>query len=330
MVLRIDSSRALRTHDQLAHLVDAILSADSSDESRSVEWKSQYADLLATESSFAIGRAVLGMANRPVAIARAHFEGVGYVVVGAEPGRLQGQAVPDSAMVTNSIGRYAGSGWPLWDSRTVSLQGHQILVITVESPRPGDRIALLQKSFQPARGPEVPEGTIFVRQAGLTDRARKRDIELLEERLLAGGVAHAELARGQDRDRQLRALIAEMVHAIHQWAATMEALVIMTGVDAWGRKSLLDWGTSTPASTSADAMQLAKLNISKIRLETTDPRLIGLVTVAEQAIEAMSFTGLFGPGPSTQEARAGAYAHIRAVKGAFDEIAVTARTVFAD
>ncbi|WAC69231.1 hypothetical protein [Microbacterium sp. SL75] len=330
MVLNIDSSRALRTHDQLAHLADAVLSADSSDESRSIEWKSQYANLLAPEAGFAIGRAVLGMANRPIAAAQSHFEGVGYVLVGVEPGHLHGQIVPDSATVANSIGRYAGNSWPLWDTRTVGLRGQQILVVTVEPPRPGDRIALLQKSFQPARGPEVTEGTIFVRQSGFTDRAKRHDIEQLQERLLAGAATQAEATRGLDRDRQLRSLVAEMVHAIHHWASVMETLVIMTARETWGQQSLMDWTTTAPASTSGDAMQLAKLNMSKIRLETKDSQLLELVTRAEQAIEAMSLGDALRSGPSAPEAREIAYGHIRNVKEAFDNIASAARTVFAD
>lgn len=330
MVLKIDSSRALRTHDQLAQLVDAVLSADSSDESRAIEWKSQYANLLAPEAGFAIGRAVLGMANRPVTVARPHFEGVGYVLVGVEPGQLHGQIVPDSATVTNSIGRYAGNSWPLWDARTVSVRGHQILIVTVEPPRPGDRIALLQKSFQPARGSEVAEGTIFIRQSGFTDRAKKQDIEQLQERLLAGVAAQAEATRGLDRDRHLRSLIAETVHAIHQWASVMETLVIMTAGSTWGQQSLVEWTTSTPASTSGDAMQLAKLNMSKMRLETKDPELLELVAHAEQSIEAMSLADVLMAGPSTPEAREIAYGRIREVKNSFDDIATAARTVFAD
>ncbi|MGI5516114.1 hypothetical protein [Streptomyces sp. CA-106131] len=48
------------------------------------------------------------MANRPVSVAAAAFEGVGYVVIGAEPGALNGQLVPDSAELVNALRRYTG------------------------------------------------------------------------------------------------------------------------------------------------------------------------------------------------------------------------------
>ena len=76
----------MRTHEQLVSLADAILVAKAEDESRSIEWKSGYPDVTAAPASFAIARAILGLANRPVDVARADFEGVGYVLIGAERG----------------------------------------------------------------------------------------------------------------------------------------------------------------------------------------------------------------------------------------------------
>jgi hypothetical protein len=123
-------------------LLRAVYEAAPEDESRAVEWKSGYADLTSSEASFAIARAVLGLANRPVAVAATLFEGVGYVVVGVEPGSLNGQQVPDSAELLNAVHRYTGHGWPYWDGRTLALDGVNVLVVTVEPPHEGDRIAL--------------------------------------------------------------------------------------------------------------------------------------------------------------------------------------------
>jgi hypothetical protein len=170
VTLRTDTARALRTHDQLVSLVRDVVAAAAADESRAIEWKSGYDDLRAPEAAFAIARAIIGLANRPVDVSASAFEGVGYVIIGAEPGSLAGQSVPDSAELLNALRRYTGHTLPLWDHRAVQLGDVSVLVITVEPPRPGDRIAVLQKSFQPLKGALVPEGTIFVRQPGATER----------------------------------------------------------------------------------------------------------------------------------------------------------------
>lgn len=99
MVLVLDNSRALRTHDELVTLVAAILRADPTDETQAIERKRGFEDLTSTSSSFALARTVLGFANRPAATAASQFGGVGYIVVGAEPGSLVGQTIPDSAAV---------------------------------------------------------------------------------------------------------------------------------------------------------------------------------------------------------------------------------------
>lgn len=112
-----------------------------------------YSDLTSHEASFAISRAILGFANRMPSVAAAQFEGAAYIVVGAEPGSLLGQDVPDSAEVANAIGRYTGQGFPFWDGRTISVDGANVYVVTVEPPRDGDRIALLQKDHQAPNKP---------------------------------------------------------------------------------------------------------------------------------------------------------------------------------
>lgn len=206
MVLSIDTSRALRTPNQVLSLIQAVFEAAPEDESRSIEWKSAYTDLTSTEASFAISRAILGLANRPVAVAAASFEGVGYVLVGVEPGSLEGQQVPDSAELLNAIHRYTGHGWPYWDARTLTFNAVTVLVVTVEPPRDGDRMALLQKSYQPAKGPLVSEGTIFVRRPGATERASRAELEMLQDRLLSGSEAEGTALREATRKSELEKL----------------------------------------------------------------------------------------------------------------------------
>ena len=322
MTIDIDSSQALRTHDQLVALIRAIHAAGPEDESRSLEWKSGYAKLGDTDSSFAIARAILGLANRPVDVAQANFEGVGYVLVGVEPGQLDGQAVPDSAELLNALRRYTGHGRPLWDARTVTVDAVTVLVVTVEPPRPGDRIAVLHKSFQHAKGGLVAEGTIFVRQSGATERASRADIEMLQDRLLRGTEVDAAAARTATRERELRALIADMVHAAGQWADTLQIMVIMSAGETWKQKDLMEFVNTDTGRAMAVNAQLVQQNARKVRLLTTDQPILNALATAVENLDQGS--GAFDPlhvnRPTTLDERAGAYLHLNGVKAAFQAL----------
>lgn len=330
MTLRIDTSRALRTHDQLVALIRAVVAADKGDESRSIEWKSGYSDLLSTDASFAIARAILGLANRPVDVAASAFEGVGYVVIGAEPGSISGQSAPDSAEVLNALRRYTGPGSPFWDQRTIDVDGTEVLVVTVEPPRAGDRIALLHKGFQGNRGGLIAEGTIFVRQPGATERASRQEIEMLQERLIAGASA-AERERVSTRNSQVRDAVVACVAAAHRWADMFLNIVIMTGQDGWSSRrdffALMD--TDAGRSLGED-VRIITDSARLIRLLVTDDSLLAAV---EHAVDCMKdqdgFDGIHRD-PVTDEARGLAYRHIGQVKRAWDAVEVAAISVVAD
>jgi hypothetical protein len=87
--LTIDTSTALRGTGALIGLVQAVVNADQHDESDAIEWKSTL-DASTRDGCFHVPRAVLGLANREPGRSKLIFEGYGYVVVGAEPGRLAG------------------------------------------------------------------------------------------------------------------------------------------------------------------------------------------------------------------------------------------------
>ncbi len=320
MALRIDASRALRTQSQLEILIHAVLGASSDDENRAVEWKSGYKNLTDTEPSFAIGRAILGLANRPVTVANTVFEGVGYVLVGVEPGSMNGQVVPDSAELLNAIRRFTGHGWPHWDPRSVVIDGRNVLVITVEPPRDGDRIALLRKAFQPAKGTAVAEGTVFVRQPGATERASRMEIEMLQDRLLAGTATQAEASRADQRDRELRGLIADMVHSAHQWVNTMEILVIATATDKWGQREWISWANSDSGTAMGTHAQTVHQNARKIRLLSHAPQLLEAVSAAEGTLGDSAHWDAIHKGGTSGEERSAAYRQLGKVKRLFDAV----------
>jgi len=85
-MIRIDSSRRLRSHAELKGLVEAVVDAGSEDETDWVEWKTDV-DLASHEGQGTIARHILGFANRQPEDAARHVGGCGYLVVGAEPGK---------------------------------------------------------------------------------------------------------------------------------------------------------------------------------------------------------------------------------------------------
>src|SRR5260370_14463274 len=89
MALRIDTTGRLRTPEELAALVAALVAAFPEDEPDWLEWKSTL-DLNDKVVQGRIARTVLGMANRPVATAQRAMEGLGYIAIGADPSSLTG------------------------------------------------------------------------------------------------------------------------------------------------------------------------------------------------------------------------------------------------
>jgi hypothetical protein len=315
VVLIIDTSRALRTPSQVLSLIRAVYEAAPEDESRAVEWKSAYADLTSTEASFAIGRAILGLANRPVAVAAASFEGVGYILVGVEPGSLGEQQVPDSAELLNAVHRYTGHGWPYWNASTLLLDGVAVLVVTVEPPRDGDRIALLQKSYQAAKGPMVLEGTIFVRQPGATERASRTEIEMLQDRLLSGSEAEVAASREATRRSELRKIVTDLVQAGNRWAATMQILVLSSAGNQWKQRDWIEWVDTDSGREMTQNAQSVDRNVRELRLNTREDSLILPALEAQRRIQGgKAFGALHSDGKSSEDERVPAYQEINAIK----------------
>lgn len=180
MALDIDTSQALRRPGDLVALVRAIDNASPADEPDWLEWKSEL-DLTAAAGRFAVTRAILGLANRVPARAAKHCTGLGYVVVGAEPGAVRGTAVIDPAELDDGFTPYLGGvKGPQWNPTYVSIDGVEVLVIIVEAPSNGDPIFTLRRQFEKARA-----GTILVRHPGKTTPATDADLDALQERLMS-------------------------------------------------------------------------------------------------------------------------------------------------
>jgi hypothetical protein len=188
MALDIDTRRALRGLPDLRRLVEAVVAAGEHDEAEWIEWKSTL-DLTTKHGQFHVARTVLGMANRLPERAAAVCEGVGYIVVGAEPGSRAGIASVDLADLDASLEHYlGGSEGPRFTPTYVNHGDATVLVVVVEPPSEGDPIFPLRRALDPCES-----GAIFVRKRGRTARADAKDIRALQTRLLASLAPAAEM-----------------------------------------------------------------------------------------------------------------------------------------
>lgn len=123
MPINLDTRSAIR-HPDLGKVIQAVIDADDHDESDWIEWKSNL-DLPTKKGSFAVARTILGMANRMPRSAALVCDGLGYIIVGAEPGNLSGVVSVDPAVLD------------------------QLLEPGVSSPKRGDFEVLLQVEPRP-------------------------------------------------------------------------------------------------------------------------------------------------------------------------------------
>jgi len=199
MALHIDTTQPFRRPSERIALVEAILSAAPEDEKDWLEWKSVL-DLADADGRFGVARHVLGLANRMPEAAAANAEGFGYVVVGAEPGKVHGVTPMDPADLESGLAPYLGPTGPLWDPMYVAVQGLHVLVLQVDPPREGDRIFPLHKEHL-----KFLNGCIFVRRLGKTARANGAEMEALQRRLLAAGRVEMSVEnRGESALRPMR------------------------------------------------------------------------------------------------------------------------------
>lgn len=177
MVLQVDTSEPLLRPSQLTALVSAVRDADSHDEHRWIEWKSGL-DLTTTAGQGHVVKHVLGLANRDPAAASRWAGGYGYLLVGVEPGAVNGVKTVDPEVLVGQVRAFVGDA-VRWTPEYIPFSGVQVLVVIVDPPRPGDPIHCLRKQLD-----KHAPATIFVRHTGRTDPATPADLEMLQARLL--------------------------------------------------------------------------------------------------------------------------------------------------
>lgn len=176
----MDWSRAARRPSDRQQVLDWIYRTAGAQETAWVEWKTGY-DLTAGPGRLAVARQIIGMANRHPDRATTHCEGLAYLILGLEPNNAPGIEEHDTADLENWISPYVGDKIA-WNPVYEVVDGVNVLFITIEPPRWGDDIHALRQGGADSRGKDVPEGTIFVRKLGKTERPTAADIDMLTER----------------------------------------------------------------------------------------------------------------------------------------------------
>jgi hypothetical protein len=176
----LDASRPYRWQAELIKLVEAVLTTDPNNESTWIEWKSQL-DLSARTHQEHIAKHVLGFANRTVHRATQHAGGYAYVIVGAEPGHMDGITPVDPANLHPAIVNWVGPD-ARFHLEYLTVRTKTVLVVVVEPPMPGDPIYPVRSQLG-----NHEAGRILVRRPGATHPANVREIDELVARVRAGG-----------------------------------------------------------------------------------------------------------------------------------------------
>jgi hypothetical protein len=207
MSLNIDHSKAFRTPLQLRALVEAIKVAGEHDESDWIEWKSSY-DLNEKSTKVTLARHILGMANRSVQKSAQTAGGYGYIAVGIEPGNTPGISTIDLADLEAGIRPYLGTDGPEWIPSYVTIDGKQILIISVDPPSDGDPIHTLRKDFD-----KYFAGMVFVRRIAKTVPAGPGEIAQLTQR-----------ARNQQQRQSINLEARESPCGVPSWSWLSDAI----------------------------------------------------------------------------------------------------------
>jgi hypothetical protein len=184
VALEIDTTRAFASPARKRELVAGIRDAPKHESEPSwLEWKGAV-DFSQKRWYPEIACHCMGLANRNPDHAQRTAEGMGYVVVGAEPGNLCGAGPIDNARLEEGLAVYLGRGGPQVSFDYVDVDGIDVLVISVQPPRWGDPIHAFAKAFHAHELPKADfkKGDVFVRREGRTARAEPEDYRMLERR----------------------------------------------------------------------------------------------------------------------------------------------------
>lgn len=263
MALDLNSQTPLRRYGDLVRLVNAVVEAEPHDEPAWLEWKGRL-DLSTAQGRFSVAKAVLGIANRMPDAAAPYFEGVGYVVVGAEAGNVYGVEAIDPAQLDDGMSPYIGGlKGPTWSSIFVTIDDKQVLVVTVEAPKWGDPIHPLRKGFNNHQA-----GTVFVRRPGKTTPATDHDLDLLQERLTASELSPLQLEITLVGDVPISWFDpSSLDEGIDRWVEARRAKIIAAAEAVERSRTAGIEDTSLDAELKRAASQISSMKASSLFIE---------------------------------------------------------------
>ena len=189
-----DFSKFARRPSERAAVVEYIRSTPGLQESDFLEWKTAY-DLSTRPGRAATSKHLIAFANRDFAQADRNAEGYAYLILGVESGNLAGVPIWDSADIENWLAPYVGTDLRYGPPDYIAVGRVHVLFLVVDPPHPGDPIYCMGKSGADAdeNNDTIPEGTIFVRHGGKSERHTSADLRRLTARATASVAAPLQL-----------------------------------------------------------------------------------------------------------------------------------------
>lgn len=171
----------------------------------------------------------------------------------------------------------------------------------------------------------VPEGTIFIRQAGATERATRIDVEMLQDRLLSGAKAEGAISREAARKSELGEIVADLVQAGNRWADTMEILVMSSTGNEWKASDWFEWVNTDSGREMTKNAQSVDRNIRKLRLNAGEEALIlPALEVQGRIRSGEAFAALHSGAKSTEDDRVSAYKELNAIRSGLAKLELSA------
>ena len=186
MTLNFDSQHLPQSLPDWDRLVTACGQPDDTIETHYLERKGPL-DLTTALHRFATARAILAFANRDLDAAAPFFDGHALLLIGiAKDGQIIGIPRIEDHELLKALKPYLGAEdkSPRWQPRRHRVSDtHDVLIIDVDTPRPGDPIYTLRKPFGERGGADA--GAVFTRPSTESEPASSEAIEMLSRRLVA-------------------------------------------------------------------------------------------------------------------------------------------------
>jgi len=185
VTLDFDSRHLPQSLPEWSRFVAACAQPDDTIETHWLERKGEL-DLTTAAHRFAAARAILAFANRDLDAAAPFLDGHALLVIGiTNDGQITGTPRIEDHELLKALKPYLGPDdkSPRWQARRHRVSDtHDVLIIDVDSPRPGDPIYTLRKALGQRGGADA--ATVFTRTSTESEPATPEAIEMLSRRLV--------------------------------------------------------------------------------------------------------------------------------------------------